>query len=67
MGKRQRFTKEVKLEAVRLFKRYGRTAAEVADQVFLWSSHLDNSFLFEFHYSSSTSGGEGFGRQREAE
>ena len=55
MGKRQRFTKEFKLEAVRLLKQSGRPGVEIArelgirrNQLYKWAGQLeqkaDNAF-----------------------
>ena len=48
MGQRQRFTKEFKLEAVRLLKQSGRPAAEVArelglprNRLYKWAAQLE--------------------------
>ena len=48
MGKRQRFTKEFKLEAVRLLKQSGRPAAELArelgvprNRLYKWAAQLE--------------------------
>jgi transposase len=41
MAKRQQFTKEFKLEAVRLWKSSGRPAAAVARELGLRRNHLD--------------------------
>src|SRR3989442_15248274 len=48
MGQRQRFTKEFKLEAVRLLKQSGRPAAELArelgvprNRLYKWAAQLD--------------------------
>lgn len=48
MGKRQRFTKEFKLEAVRLLKQSGRPAAEIArelglprNRLYKWATQFD--------------------------
>ena len=47
MGQRQRFTKDFKLEAVRLLKQSGRPAAEIArelgiprNQLYKWAAEL---------------------------
>ena len=40
MAKRQPFTKEFKLEAIRLWKSSGRPAAAVARELGLWRNHL---------------------------
>ena len=53
MGQRQRFTKEFKLEAVRLLKQAGRPAAELArelgiprNRLYKWAAQLETHGTF---------------------
>ena len=65
MGKRQRFTKEFKLEAVRLMKHSGRPAADVArelgiprNRLYKWGQQLEHHGEAAFPGSGRQAGAE---------
>ena len=66
MGTRQRFTKEFKLEAVRLMKHSGRTAAAIArelgiprNMLYTWVQQLEHHGENAFPGSGRQAGAEG--------